>query len=52
MAPTTAPGNGGTQDGDPGGKPCNDQSGAPGHYIPDESGSGWICEITGNAPRQ
>lgn len=41
------------QDDDPGGHPCTDQSGAPGHLIPDNGGvgPGWICEITGDAPR-
>ena len=38
------------QDDDPGGHPCTDQSGAPGHLIPG-SGGGWVCEITGDAPR-
>lgn len=37
------------QDDDPGGHPCTDQSGAPGHLT--SSGSGWVCEITGDAPR-
>jgi hypothetical protein len=38
--------------GDPGGKPCTDQSGAPGHYVPNDDSTGWICQITGDAPRR
>lgn len=38
------------QDDDPGGHPCTDQSGAPGHLIPSSTG-GWVCEITGDAPQ-
>ncbi|MCS5479596.1 hypothetical protein NYP18_07985 [Corynebacterium sp. YIM 101645] len=38
-------------DGDPGGHPCTDQSGAPGHYIYSDSSSIWVCEITGDAPQ-
>lgn len=40
------------QDDDPGGHPCIDQSGAPGHLVPETTTGGqWICEITGDAPR-
>lgn len=38
------------RDDDPGGHPCTDQSGAPGHYIPTDEGS-FVCEITGDAPQ-
>ncbi|WP_448222269.1 hypothetical protein [Gordonia iterans] len=39
-------------DDDPGGHPCTDQSGAPGHLVPEtRTGGQWICEITGDAPR-
>ena len=48
---TVAPSEGEKHDDDPGGHACTDQSGAPGHYVEDETGSGWICEITGDAPR-
>jgi len=44
---TTTP----VRDDDPGGKPCTDQSGAPGHYIWSDSSNQWVCEITGDAPR-
>lgn len=50
--PQTAPSHSpAARDDDPGGKPCTDQSGAPGHYVWDQSGNQWICEITGDAPR-
>lgn len=39
------------RDDDPGGQPCTDQNGAPGHYIATDEGS-FVCEITGDAPRQ
>ncbi|QKT06894.1 hypothetical protein HUN08_06595 [Gordonia sp. X0973] len=39
------------RDDDPGGKPCTDQSGAPGHYIWSDSSNMWVCEITGDAPQ-
>lgn len=39
------------RDDDPGGSPCTDQSGAPGHYIWSDSSNQWVCEITGDAPR-
>ncbi len=38
------------QDDNPGGHPCTDQSGAPGHLIPTDDGH-WVCEITGDAPQ-
>ncbi len=38
------------RDDDPGGHPCTDQNGAPGHLIPG-SGGGWVCNITGDAPK-
>lgn len=47
-----APAGGGTgHDDDPGGHPCTDDNGAPGHYIRDANDTQWICEITGDAPR-
>jgi hypothetical protein len=41
-----------THDDDPGGHPCTDQSGAPGTYIFSDSSNQWVCQITGDAPRQ
>lgn len=52
-APSTTPARE-IEDDDPNGKPCEDQSGAPGHYIPagQDGSDGWVCEITENAPRR
>ncbi len=36
---------------DPGGSPCTDQNGAPGHYIYSDSSQQWVCEVTGDAPQ-
>ncbi|QKT06893.1 hypothetical protein HUN08_06590 [Gordonia sp. X0973] len=40
------------QSGDPGGKPCQNQDGARGHYMWSNTGNYWYCNIdVRNAPK-